>query len=193
MRAEAGRAGSLRRIAWTATLLAAIGACGSPDASPESAAQWTPPAWFAEQARQREEMAASLQSCMEQLGWAVTMNEFGGTDTPFTDGDELARFESDSADCQEQAGRDLSQRTEEEIRQDYQKDLDTLECLRAQGFDMADPPSEESYVESRLATPPPDDAWLPYGDPAIQDALVSGELTDEDVAALERKCPQNWG
>jgi hypothetical protein len=181
--ATVARAGACAALA--ALTLVSVSACTTDDQP--AAAEYTPPAWFAEQARAREEMASKLQTCMDAKGWTVTLNEYGGAAEAFTTEEELDRFNEDSMQCQIESGRNVAAVTEAELRADYRRDVDTMRCLRNEGFDVADPPSEDAYVESRLATVPPDDLWVPYDDPALQDVLGTG-----DAAALERTCPQNW-
>ncbi|MFC4613442.1 hypothetical protein ACFO3K_01830 [Cellulomonas algicola] len=178
------------RAAVVSILALTAAGCSADEAPVET--EWKPPAWFAEQAREREEVAAKMQTCMDAKGWTVTLDEYGGAAEPFTSEDEANRFSEDSMACQEEAGRRLGALTEDELREAYTRDVDTMMCLRNEGFDMADPPTVDTYVESRLADPPPDDLWVPYTDPAVQGALESGSLSADGLVELERTCPQNW-
>lgn len=181
----------------TLVLLASLiflttGCASTGDVAP-SQAPWTPPAWFAEQAREREQARASMQACVEAKGWAVTANEWGGAEEPFDDQATSDQFLKDSQACQAEIGIGPTSVEPDERywRESYQRALDTWACLRNEGINLASPPSESTYVEQRMAAAP-DYVWTPYSDPEILRLLESNEMTSEERAELEIKCPQSW-
>lgn len=183
----------LKAVALASLLLAApLTACAQ-EATQPAAEQWTPPAWFAEQARAREQARSAMQACVEAKGWAVTADEWGGAEEPFDDEATAEQYQRDSQECQTDLGIGPGAvKPDEEYWQGaYQRALDTWNCIRNEGIDLSDPPSEATYVEQRMAEAP-DQVWLPYGDPEIAHLMESGEMTSEERESLEVTCPQSW-
>lgn len=172
--------------------LLAAGCTAHPDEASDASA-WEEPAWMAEQEQQREQFVATLQACMDSAGWNVTVDGDAGFVEPFSDRDELDRAIADSNTCLAEQGIDPSTYetlTETELRTMYPYDVDTYECLVAQGIDMQErPPSVDTYVEQGLATLSDDNeetGWWPYGDPALL------SITPDEAAALQQACPERW-
>lgn len=180
-------------LAAAVTCITVLTACGHDVQQPDGGTAWAPPAWFAEQAQEREEARIALQACMDAKGWNIELDEWGGSDEPFTSQEEVNRFSEESMACQSELGFIGEVPTEASLRDRYAKDLDTWECLRAQGFEVADPPSVETYIESRLDRDYEGEVWLPYQDESISQALETGGITWEEFIQLEIDCPQQWG
>ena len=173
------------------------GACSSsPDAPP--AAAYTPPAWFATQAREREDAAAQMQACMSGRGWDRTVDEQGVSDEPFTDPAEAQRFGEDVATCWTDAGRPaVGTLTSDELHAVYRGGLDTARCLRSLGFTTTTPPAEDVWVEQQLGLNEiartggqlPDGVvvWSPY------EGVLEQLAQDDDLPAdYEQTCPTWW-
>ena len=174
-----------------AALTALTSGCSAPP--PATAEQWTPPAWMTEQAQAREQFVTTLQACMDARGWSLTVNASGGFEEPFTDQEEGRRAVADSDACLREQGVDPdafgSAPTESELRATYPYDVDTYECLVAQGVEMAQrPPTEDVYVEQGLGGDSRElaESWSPYLDSAVQ------ALPAERIAELEQVCPARW-
>lgn len=171
-----------------AITLAGLAACSAP-AGPATtpSASWVDPPWVAEQAAQREEYRAQLQSCLDGRGWHVTVDLNGGIVEPFTDATEFSRFESDKQACRVSMGysADGLPATPDELKLQYEQLLDVRNCLIAHGLDMAEPSqSEDAWIDA-AQTGAVD--WAPYNDPAI-DALP----LDEQEELWTVVCPQPW-
>lgn len=179
--------------------IACVG-CAGAEAQPEASGQWTAPAWMASQKQEVEQFVDRLQTCMDNKGWNLTMDEFGGMAEPFTSDEELNRAVNDSDACLADLGFDMdvvasTTVTEKQLREDYQRDIDTYQCLVNAGLKMQDPPTEDVYVENGLSLyndevsaegADLDQTWLPYLDPAV---LSVGE---DDLERLRVNCPERW-
>lgn len=179
----------------SASLVLALLACGCTSSSGEAPDEgaWEEPSWMAEQEQQREQFVATLQACMDAAGWNVTVDDDAGFVEPFSDSDELDRAVADSNACLAEQGIDVSTYetlTEAELRTMYPYDVDTYECLQAQGVDMQEsPPSIDAYVEQGLATLSDGSVelgWWPYGDPALS------SKSQDEIAVLHQVCPERW-
>jgi len=195
-----GHARSLGVAALALAVAALTAACSSDDDGGAAAPAYTAPAWFAQQAQDREQARNALQSCLDGKGWTVTVNEFGGADEPFSDDVELTRYHADMVDCRASVGLSDRAPTREQAEQAYHGMLDTAACLRAQGFEVSGAPSEQTWVEAFLAASSDtataggatsaSDVWEPYGE------LIAAAQGDETrlarISATEQTCPQWW-
>ncbi len=137
---------------------------------------------------------ATLQACMDARGWNRTMDESGGMLEPFSSDDEMQRAGADRDSCFSEQGIDHQldgSPTEAQLRTMYRYDVDTYECLAAQGLRMEQqPPSADAYVERALAdangTDGGGESWWPYFYPAVD------SLGRERIAELEIVCPTRW-
>lgn len=172
--------------------------CVSEDEQPPPAA-WTDPAWFAEQARGREEARGALQSCMDGRGWDVPVTEIGGTaNVGFATMAEAESFTAEVTACMQENGlrTGLLEVTEAEAKEIYARQLDTLACMRAHGVMLPDPSTEQTFVESTIrfyaggVTDAETLPWDPYGD--FSDLQAQEAITPEVARAAEAACPQNW-
>lgn len=78
-----------------------------------------------------------------------------------------------------------SEPTREYFEGAYAYDLTLKECLEEEGFDIAEPPSLETYIDSYL-NPAGEPAWSPYED--ISPSAIGTVRWDE----LNEICPQNY-
>lgn len=169
----------------------ALVACTGDTPEPAASAAWEEPAWFAEQAQDQEEYRSSLQGCLDGMGWDVTVDRHGGVEEPFADA-ELERFTTDVATCR--TGMGLSPDgsgtpDEATLRTEYSRLRDTWLCLRAHDVDLADPPSEDTWLDAAVRAHSGDQSaelWHPYADPAFQ------ALPMDRATSLETSCPQPW-
>lgn len=148
---------------------------------------WTAPAWFAEQAEQREAFRTGLQACVDARGWETTVDEWGGGDRAFTDSSELDRFVADVDDCSTSLGRHVGDvDPETTTRNMYPMLVDTWECVVHLGYDVPPPPSEDELVRQYRTDVTSGPVWTPYGDLMERPGAVA------DPAELEATCPQPW-
>lgn len=170
-----------------------LAGCGG--GSPAPTSDWTAPAWMAEQMQAREQFVPTLQACMDGKGWNLTVDESAGFAEPFYSREEAERALADSHDCMRDQGIDPDQinfgQTEADLRTMYSYDVDTYDCLVAQGVAMEKkPPSVDVYVEEGLipggAQKDISESWWPYFDPAIL------AMSQDEVAQLEQVCPTRW-
>ena len=149
--------------------------------------EWIAPAWFAEQAEQREAFRTSLQACVDARGWEITVDEWGGGDHGFTDESELDRFVADVDDCSRSLGRHVGDvDSETTTRRFYPMLVDTWECVGHLGYDVPPPPSEDELVRQYETDGSSEPVWTPYGE------LMDSPSAVPNSAELEATCPQPW-
>jgi hypothetical protein len=149
--------------------------------------EWTAPAWFAEQAEQREAFRTSLQACVDARGWEITIDEWGGGDHGFTEKSELDRFVADVDDCSRSLGRHVGDvDPDTTTRNFYPLLVDTWECVVHLGYDVPPPPSEDELVRQYETDGSSGPIWTPYGE------LMERLGTAPDREELEVTCPQPW-
>jgi hypothetical protein len=114
---------------------AALAAC-SPDSNPTTATG------SAAAGPTAEEALLIQQRCLEDRGRAVV--ETGG------DPDDIKRRIADVEACMEEAYGPLVPQasTVSEIARRYEELLEAMGCIRALGYDVVDPPSLDSFIET---------------------------------------------
>lgn len=128
----------------------------------------------------REDTAKAKAECMADKGWDVTVEGDGGISFSGT-ADQLDSYKQALKECNDATGgsdvaRDVEV-TDDMLREAYQMQVDTLACLRDEGYDgLSDPPSLQSYLDSR-------GKWTPYAE------LPTG-ISQADWTALQKQCPQ---
>ncbi len=182
-----------RLLAWAAGSLA-VAVCVSCSAAPPTPADpdWTPPAWFAQQAQERDRVRAALQSCVTDKGWSIDVDERGGSEHGFESEQELDLFVADVDSCRD--GIELNDTTLEDeasMRLFYERELDVYACLRNEGFTPPPPPPYEIFAESHQPDASVKDAWIAWG-PWVGEQFTAGNLDDASLARLEQTCPQQW-
>lgn len=160
------------------TSLATIAGCGSDEtqSAPAPAAPNTATDRFAPQ---RE-----VASCLRESGWAVDFSESDGsyevTGVPEA---QSSQFQADELACGDKFLPDavgVSEVTPEQWTQMYTAELGVAECLRQEGYDVPEAPTEQSFVDSYVSgTGKP---WSPY-------ASVPA-LGDSEWKKLNTTCPQ---
>ncbi len=176
--------------------LLVLTACDSDgDAAPS---EWQPPAWFAEQARQREEVKQILQDCVTAKGWDYQVDEYGGSEVNLaTLPDKGEQFIADINTCYADIPESYVVVVDEAYIHDvlYPQEVDVYDCLVAQGITPEPPPPVDVWVEDYLAMDSGDTAaevWLPWGSSWVDDFVGDGSHTYDDLVALELVCPQPY-
>lgn len=131
------------------------------------------------------EFGSIMASCLVGLGWDAEETGDGGITSDIPEGQEDA-YNADLASCQEENGFDklAPKLTEPELRLVYLMELDTADCIRDEGFDPGNPPSEQSFVDAALVN---GNVWDPYE--AVYGAS-NAQVTEEEYFALLQTCPR---
>ena len=97
---------------------------------PSPSVSWTDPLWVAEKAAQCEEYRVTLQSCLDGLGWNVTVSLDSGVDEPFA-ADEYSRFTTDQGSCRRSIGLSAEgmPATLDELRVNYSQWLEYVTAI----------------------------------------------------------------
>lgn len=170
-------------------LVATVAMCGvaacSGGTEPRAAdVAWTEPGWMAEKRQTEEEYAEAMSSCLKDAGWDVEASA-DGTYSFYNQSEAAARaFSEVMTACGDKHGdRGIPSRDDAVVW--YSHALDTAACLKEAGYEVTDPPSEETYVEDVLERSP--DTWVPF-----QDVIDSAEFADTaEYQALYARCPQD--
>ncbi|MCR6690615.1 hypothetical protein [Cellulomonas sp.] len=152
---------------------------------------WTPPAWFAEQAREREQAEGRLQDCLESKGWDV---QFSFEDpVAWSTEAEASRYTRDMDACWTELGLPETDSTDQLARQ-YDAELDIARCLEHLGIDVPDAPSKDQWLERAQDPAGGSGLWLAFD---AVDALRKERPDDAEATALvkraEADCPRFWG
>lgn len=173
-----------RNAALAAGLVAILTACGSPfngSVDSESLGAYVEPLWMAEMRRQLEEFESSLNACVIEAGWA------DGTGTRTTE-DTIDAYTQVHRECSAKVLPDWELFDEAAWRADYPRLFDIRDCLIAQGYEIPEPPSEDTWVETALTGAMP---WTPFN--FVIDGINNGSIvmTQAEFDELTYQCPQS--
>lgn len=156
--------------------------------------EWKAPAWFAGQARQRDEVASILQDCVSRSGWDLTVNEYGGIEENLADFPDpqapVAIVQSCYAEIPEKYNVTVDQTYLHDVL--YPQQVDTYDCLVAHGVEPDPPPAVDIFVEAHLSTAEGGDPWIAWGGDWTTEYTQGGAHTEADLAELEIECPQPY-
>jgi hypothetical protein len=153
--------------------------------SPEPASQadslaWVEPGWMAEARQAEEEFERALAACMRDAGHPVEIHP-GGAVLGLPGGTAAG----DAFDlCAEQL-HDDSPLSDEQLRLQYDRALDTRDCLLARGYTISEPPTLETWLEQQRNPGPGD--WVPFHQAIRQ---MRGDSAAAEYAATYAACPQ---
>lgn len=121
----------------------------------------------------------ALADCLNEKGWDVTLNEAtGGVGFEGTT-EQMDQYEIDQAECMpEDDSIPLSEFTSEQWTALYQAELETAECLRAEGVSVEEAPSEQVFIDRYQSSEP----WMSY--------TFVGEVSSDRWDELNMLCPQ---
>lgn len=124
---------------------------------------------------------AMMSRCLTEKGWEVILDSDGPGYQVSHPTDQTEQFDADHEACLESSGfpSDAAQVSAEDAAALYRELVAVAECVRGQGFDVAEPPSETAFVEALVANPIP--IWHPH-----DVALTGGAST---LLALQQACP----
>lgn len=173
-----------RRVVRAGAVVALVALAGCAASGDEVAeVPYERPGWMAEQAQVQDEYRESLQSCVRAKDWNVTVDRYGGVVEPFDTAD-VPRWEADRDACLAEMGVSGEARLDRERAELlYDRQVDTWRCVLDLGYDVPEPPSQETFVEALLGGGTRD--WHPYGD-------LVGAIPWSEWEALEETCPQPW-
>lgn len=127
-----------------------------------------------------DEYGIVMARCLNDKGWDVKPAADGGFETDTVPAEQMEQFQADIEACQGEHGysNDLVY-TPERAERYFDASLEAAECLRDLGYEIADPPSRQAFVEALVNDEPP--PWYPH-----HEAMAAGGLLSE----LEAECPQ---
>lgn len=183
----------MRRRSRAATALAMVGLAGATGvvlglgpgferaAPAEQSETWEPPAWFAEQRRERAEYTRTVGSCLEALGWNVTISPDGtvGASRNGAQGEDPGTRLDDIRRCNEDNGYPygdaLPHLTADEAQAAHSMDVDSWRCWQHEGYDLEPPPPLAEYLDK--------------GNDVGWDAFRASGLPADELLAI---CPLRW-
>jgi hypothetical protein len=120
-----------------------------------------------------------LAGCLAEKGWTVEVSADGGITFEGPD-EQLEPYREAKSSCMDELGfarPEAPPITLEMLEAAYAMQVDTLQCLRDEGYDeLSDPPSLQSYIDANAQ-------WTPYAELPLQ-------ISEEDWMQLQVACPQ---
>jgi hypothetical protein len=162
--------------ALAATFLLALGGCA---AAPQGEEGFSPAAQE-EIAARASEMREKVVDCLQERGWDVVL-ESDGWSIEGTNAEQAESYTQDQEACQEETGfNDLKgpPLTEAQMKDLYKFEVDLAECLRREGYEIPDAPSEQAFIDRYTTT----DAWYAY--------RTVEPTSEESWNELQETCPQ---
>jgi len=159
-----------------ATLLLSISGCSNDSAGNPSAAHSSADT----SGLPKSPVTDRLVECMKDAGWDVARSWQGGIESDTIPADQQSAYQAANDKCSKTSGwadanGDL---TEAQVRELYTQEVASHECLVADGVDSAEPPSEQTYMDT-FHTKKQYFAFLPGFD----------SLGQSEMQAAVRKCP----
>ncbi len=121
------------------------------------------------------QLARHVQQCMSARGWEVKVEEDGSVGGFIPNGQEDQYDEAKNACFDEVRSPSFDEYPEADRRRVYDAFLVTRTCLIDQGYPLDDPPSYQSWTESK-------GQWNPYNQ--LPETMTAGEQV-----RLEAACP----
>lgn len=128
-----------------------------------------------------ERSMRTVVTCMEERGWNATYDESDGSmEVEGVPDSQRAQNKADHDECMAAAGMDAPPPPldDDQLAQLYAHELETAECLRGFGVDVAEAPSEQVFEDTYNSG----GAWSAY-------ASV-GQVDEKAWQQYERACPQ---
>ena len=126
------------------------------------------------------EAVEQLVACLHDAGWEVDYDESSASFEVNIPEEQYDAYSAARDECNESVAGlyDTTPLTEEQLSEIYEYEKWTAECLRAEGIDVLEIPSEETFIE-RYTT---GDPWLAYG--------YVGQVNEDRWNELLSICPQ---
>lgn len=121
-----------------------------------------------------------LVECMKDAGWDVERSWQGGVETDEIPASQQTAYQAANDKCSKSSGWAAANGNlaESQVRELYAQEVASHECLLAAGIDSAEPPSEQTYLDT-FHTKDQYVAFLPGFD----------SLGQAQMQAAVRKCP----
>ncbi|GAB3615907.1 hypothetical protein GCM10027416_04640 [Okibacterium endophyticum] len=121
----------------------------------------------------------TLADCLNEKGWDVTLNEATGSVEFEGTTEQMDQYEIDQAECMpEDDSIPLEELTSEQWTALYEMELETAECLRAEGIEIEEAPSEQVFIDRYKSSDP----WTSY--------TFVGDVSSDRWDELNTLCPQ---
>lgn len=182
-----GRAASTALVFCAAV---ALGLSGCSEAPVSSAEAYVEPGWMAQMRQEIEQYQSEMLGCLDEFGVKGIVTIGGRVLTGGITDDE-GDLPPGVAELNETAATECNARVKEPSlwvapvdAAAYARMLDVRACLVAQGHEIPEAPSEESWIEQASSDVP----WNPY---LVLTEPGATTISDEDLAALMEACPQS--
>lgn len=128
------------------------------------------------QATSASDAAERQSACLTERGWEVSIASDGAIQASVPD-EQMDVYRQDIADCGEGLLPDPATFSDEQWSEMYAAVMDSADCLAEQGYEAADRPSLQLFIQI-------EGDWSPYSD-----------IDTYDFERLESLCPQAeyWG
>lgn len=160
-------------------LLILVGCSSEPSADAEPSSSSAP---VAEQDMASSQYSESheLAACVNEKGWDVTVDErdggiaFEGTEA------QMDQYQQDMEACMSESEDEVAFEdfTTEQWDEYYQAETDRAACLRDEGVNVPEIPSQQAFIDSFQG----DEPWTAYS--------FVGEVSEDDWYRLNEACPQ---
>ncbi|WP_395245558.1 hypothetical protein ACGGZK_07015 [Agromyces sp. MMS24-K17] len=133
--------------------------------------------------------ADQVFKCITEKGWEVSLSWDGGIEAS-SDSVPQAQYDqyrADSDACWAVVDDKIRNMSPDQIRAAYTQELATRECLTGLGYDVAEPPSEQAFLDDFFI-----DRWSAY----LAAGFGNGSLPDDEWRTVVQSCPQpsgGWG
>lgn len=170
------------------TLVGSLVGCSSAPA--EQAEHYVEPAWMAQARQQVEEYQSAMVACLNELG-VEGLVSLGGPVLTGGVTDDAGNLPGGVQELQEAASAECGARvprpelwTAPADHAAYQRVIELRRCVVAQGYEVVETPSEETWIEQAGSGV----AWSPYTELVGESAA---RIPDDDLRALMQACPQS--
>lgn len=166
-----------RPLFTTIGLIAAAIAIAGCSATPTPKIDYTP----GELSGTDQNFAANLAGCMKDAGWDVEVHADNSMSAEYPDEQDDA-YTAALDSCKAEFGYDVPppELTTEQLKTLYQANMALAGCLREQGHQINDIPSEQAFIDGS-------GVFDPYGE--LQNPGGSA-LTEDEYAKLIKICPE---
>lgn len=128
-----------------------------------------------------QDFAAKMAACLKESGWEVEVHPDNSYSIELQEEQSDAYDAADKA-CSESLGYDEEHEplSDAQMKRLYEGFVSLAGCLRAEGHEVRDIPSEQAFLD--------DAVFDPYGE--LRDPQRSDALSDDEYYALLEICPQ---
>lgn len=129
---------------------------------------------------QQDDIFRAVAECLTEAGWDIEVDQL--TDSWEYSGppEQLEAYRASRDECSRIATQGISfaPLTDDQMLEIFQYETWTAECLRAEGIEVPEIPSEQVFIERYRS----DDPWLAYN--------YLGQIGESSYRNLLKKCPQ---